>query len=144
MVYRRGELSKAMKDRDWPHQVALPAYRCLGHNYLTMRFFCLGEGLSLGAYRHKDIDTTVFCLPSANMPSSSVIASAVSSWTPPRGRGGRERTRGTPTSSQRSASGTDAVSIAMTDFVAHGAAGREVGRHDRRSHGLPAPGRHRL
>ena len=27
-------------DRDWPHQVALPAYRCIGHNYRTMHFFC--------------------------------------------------------------------------------------------------------
>jgi hypothetical protein len=34
-------------DRQWPHQVAVPAYRCLGHNYLTIRFFCEGEGLSL-------------------------------------------------------------------------------------------------
>jgi len=25
MVYRKGELSKAMIDRQWPHQVALPA-----------------------------------------------------------------------------------------------------------------------
>jgi hypothetical protein len=28
VVYRRGELSKHTIDRDWPHQVALPAYRC--------------------------------------------------------------------------------------------------------------------
>ena len=35
MMYRKGELSATMIDRDWPHQVALPAYRCLGHNYLT-------------------------------------------------------------------------------------------------------------
>ena len=27
MVYRKGELSKGTIDRDWPHQVALPAAR---------------------------------------------------------------------------------------------------------------------
>jgi hypothetical protein len=40
VVYRKGELSKAMMDRQWPHQVAVPSYRCLGHNYRTMHFFC--------------------------------------------------------------------------------------------------------
>jgi hypothetical protein len=65
VVYRKGELSKAMMDRQWPHQVALPAYRCLGHNFLTMHFFCHGEGLSLctrrHSYRDNDVDMTVFC-----------------------------------------------------------------------------------
>ena len=65
MVYRKGELSNAMMDRDWPHQVAVPAYRCLGHNHLTIHFFCQGEGLSLcrrrHSYRHNDVDITVFC-----------------------------------------------------------------------------------
>ena len=36
VVYRRGELSKATIDRDWPHQVALPAYRCTGGNFVTI------------------------------------------------------------------------------------------------------------
>src|SRR5262249_15926630 len=48
MVYRKGELSTM--DRQWPHQVALPAYRCLGHNYRTIHFFC--EGLSLFPRTH--------------------------------------------------------------------------------------------
>src|SRR5215467_12605248 len=65
MVYRKGELSKARMDRQWPHQVALPAYRCLGHNFLTIHFFCQGERLSLctrrHTYRHNDVDMTVFC-----------------------------------------------------------------------------------
>jgi hypothetical protein len=39
VVYRKGELSKAMMDRHWPHELALPAY-------LTMHFHCHGEGLS--------------------------------------------------------------------------------------------------
>jgi hypothetical protein len=54
-----------MTDRDWPHQVALPAYRCLAHNYLTIHFFCEAERLSLctrrQSYRHNDVDMTVFC-----------------------------------------------------------------------------------
>jgi hypothetical protein len=29
-----------MMEREWPHQVALPAYRCHGHNYVTLRLFC--------------------------------------------------------------------------------------------------------
>src|SRR5262245_10707723 len=32
---QKRELSKAVMDRLWQHQVALPAYRCLGHNYLS-------------------------------------------------------------------------------------------------------------
>ena len=44
MVYRKGELSKGTIDREWPHQVALPAVCCLGHNYVTIRLFC--EGLA--------------------------------------------------------------------------------------------------
>jgi hypothetical protein len=41
------------------------AYRCLGHNFLTIHFFCQGERLSLctrrHSYRHNDVDMTVFC-----------------------------------------------------------------------------------
>ena len=63
MVYRKGELSKGTIDRDWPHQVALPAHRCTGHNYVTMRLFC--EGLSLCSrghcFRRDGIDMNVFC-----------------------------------------------------------------------------------
>ena len=40
MVYRKGELSKSRIDRDWPYLVALPAERCTGHNYRTIRLFC--------------------------------------------------------------------------------------------------------
>jgi len=48
-----------------PHQVALPAYRCIGHRYLTIQFFCEAQRLSLCTrrhlYRQNDIDMTVFC-----------------------------------------------------------------------------------
>jgi hypothetical protein len=47
VVYRRGEFSKHTIERDWPHQVAQPAYQCTGGNYVTIHLFCDGEGLSL-------------------------------------------------------------------------------------------------
>jgi hypothetical protein len=65
MVYRKGELSKGTMDRNWPYRIALPAYRCLGHDYLTIRFFCEGEGLSLSPRTHslrRDYeDLVIFC-----------------------------------------------------------------------------------
>ena len=85
MIHRKGKLSKALMDRDWPHQVALPAHRCMGHEYLTIHIFCQAENLSLCRRRHtlrqNDIDMTVFCgaLPSANMPIDSKCASVASS-----------------------------------------------------------------
>jgi hypothetical protein len=50
VVYRKGELSKGTIDRDWPHQVALSAERCLGSNYVT-------RGHS---FRRDDVDMNVF------------------------------------------------------------------------------------
>jgi len=86
VVYRKGELSKAMMDRQWPHQVALPAYRCLGHSYLTIRFFCEGEGLSLrlGRTRCAAVARTrsSFALPTVPTPNNSGGFSAVSSLMP--------------------------------------------------------------
>jgi hypothetical protein len=63
VVYRGGELSKAKIDRDWPHQVAIRAERCGGHNYVTIRLFC--EDLSLcprgHCFRRHGTDMNVFC-----------------------------------------------------------------------------------
>jgi len=63
VVYRKGELNKSTIDRDWPHQVALPEYRCSGRNYVTIHLFC--EGLSLcprGHFFYRDgIGMNVFC-----------------------------------------------------------------------------------
>ena len=63
VVYRKGELSKATIDRDWPHQVALPEYRCSGRNYVTIHLFC--EDLSLcprGHFIYRDgVGMNVFC-----------------------------------------------------------------------------------
>ena len=63
MGYRKGELNKSTIDRQWPHQVALPAYRCRGHEYVTLHLFC--EGLSLCPRGHSfyrdDAEMVVFC-----------------------------------------------------------------------------------
>jgi hypothetical protein len=63
VIDRRGELAKHSIDRDWPHQIALPAYRCTGGNYVAIRRFC--EGLSLcdrGHSFYRDgVDMNVFC-----------------------------------------------------------------------------------
>jgi len=60
MVYRNSEFG--MMDWQWPHQVGLPAMRCHGHNYVTMRLFC--ETLSLSPrthlFRRGDDDITDF------------------------------------------------------------------------------------
>lgn len=62
-----------------PHQVALPACRCLCHNFLTMHVFCNGEELivvvhALPLLCHNDVDMTVFRSPSASTPRNSASA----------------------------------------------------------------------
>jgi hypothetical protein len=37
---RKGELSPAAIDRDWPHQVVLPARACEGGRYAAIHEFC--------------------------------------------------------------------------------------------------------
>jgi hypothetical protein len=54
-----------MVERQWLHQVSLPGYRWIGHNYLTIHFFREAEGLSLCKRRHSchenDAEAAVFC-----------------------------------------------------------------------------------
>jgi hypothetical protein len=63
VIYRKGELGKDAIDREWPHQVALPATRCTGRNYVSIHLFC--EGLSLCprgyCFRRDSVDINVFC-----------------------------------------------------------------------------------
>jgi hypothetical protein len=42
MVYRKGELTARRIDRDWPHQVALPADAVSGRNTTIIQRFCRG------------------------------------------------------------------------------------------------------
>ena len=39
MSRRKGELSKYTIDTRWPHQVALRADQCTGHNYRTIHYY---------------------------------------------------------------------------------------------------------
>jgi hypothetical protein len=63
VIHRKGELSKGTINRDWPHQVALPAERCMGGNYVTIRLF--REALSLcprgHCFRRRNTNMNVFC-----------------------------------------------------------------------------------
>lgn len=51
--YRRR--NSAAIDRDWPHQLVLPTYRCMGQSHRTMRFFCEGEPRSLLRRAHSNV-----------------------------------------------------------------------------------------
>src|SRR5262249_58964293 len=64
---RKGELSPAMVDRDWPHQVAVPAQQCLGRSTTVIYEFC--KNLSLCPRGHsvmwEDRWYQVFCFKDA-------------------------------------------------------------------------------
>ena len=51
---RKGELSKTSIDRDWPHQVTMPADRCTGEQHTAIREFC--RGLSLAPRGHTYVE----------------------------------------------------------------------------------------
>lgn len=63
MVYRKGELNSGRIDREWPHQVALPANYVVGRNYMILHRFC--NGLSVcprhQSYRKDGQDFIVYC-----------------------------------------------------------------------------------
>jgi hypothetical protein len=52
MVRRKGEITSAQIDREWPHQVALPADLVRGSNYVVIHDFCRSESLSLSPRGH--------------------------------------------------------------------------------------------
>jgi hypothetical protein len=63
MTRRRGELSARTIDRDWPHQIVLPADRVMGKNFGIIREFC--RTLSLCPRGHTvqrdNVTYSVFC-----------------------------------------------------------------------------------
>jgi hypothetical protein len=67
MIYRKGELSSAMIDRDWPHQVALLASVSEGSGYKIVHDFC--QDLSLcprgHAVNRDGLRYNVFCFAAA-------------------------------------------------------------------------------
>ena len=64
MVYRKGEMTKATVDREWPHQVALPASQ-VSRDYYVILNFCKDERLSLcgrgHSFRREKVDYVVKC-----------------------------------------------------------------------------------
>src|SRR5262249_16541022 len=121
VLYRR-ELSQPLIDRDWPHQVALPAYRCHGHNYLTMRLFC--EALSLfprtHSLRRDDEDKIVFSFAThahAEKFLKRFSGEIIAAKDPPMWAG--PRTLRTETTLWTIASATAAASIAPTEEPRH-------------------------
>ena len=63
MVYRKGELTSAGIDRDWPHQVALSAEYVCGRQYTILDRFC--RGLSIcprhQGFRRDGREFIVYC-----------------------------------------------------------------------------------
>jgi hypothetical protein len=51
MVYRKGELSRATINREWPHQLALSAEYLRGKNRIIVQRFC--NGLSVCSRNRK-------------------------------------------------------------------------------------------
>jgi hypothetical protein len=73
MSRRKGELSKYMIDLEWPHQVAIRADLCAGHNYRTRHYYIASEKLSLrprGHYFSRDAVTSLV-MASASTSSAS-------------------------------------------------------------------------
>jgi hypothetical protein len=72
MTARKGELTPAGIDREWPHQVALPADRVTRANNAVIHEFC--RGLSLCPRNHTvqrdDVTYIVFCF---GEPSHAVL-----------------------------------------------------------------------
>ena len=59
---RRGELSKGMIDRGWPHQVALPSAVVVARfKEIQASASRLGACLRTHAFRRDDVDHVVYC-----------------------------------------------------------------------------------
>jgi hypothetical protein len=60
---RKGELSRSRVDREWPHQIVLPASEGMGQNYNVIRVFLRGSLCPRGHSIMKDDQWHhVYCL----------------------------------------------------------------------------------
>jgi hypothetical protein len=89
---RKGELSPAMVDRDWPHQVAVPAEQCLGPSTAVIHEFC--KDLSLCPRGHsvmwEDKWYQVFCFKDSAHAARFMVRFGGETFDPrQRGRGRR-------------------------------------------------------
>lgn len=60
---RKGELSPARVDREWPHQITLRANDCTGAQYTAIAEFCAGLSLCPRGHSYVEADVwmRVFC-----------------------------------------------------------------------------------
>jgi hypothetical protein len=67
MSRRKGELTGAVIDREWPHQVVLLADQVLGKNYTVVHDFCRDLSLCTRGHsvRREGIEYHVFCFADA-------------------------------------------------------------------------------
>jgi hypothetical protein len=61
MAYRKGELTKAQINRDWPHQLALPVELATGKNYTILDRFCRGLSVCPADYRRDGVEHIAYC-----------------------------------------------------------------------------------
>jgi hypothetical protein len=87
MSRRKGELSPNRVDREWPHQIMLPANDVLGQNYNAVHAFC--ADLSLCPRGHSIVKDDkwhhVFCFAEKNMLRNSTRTLGASGSTRQRG-----------------------------------------------------------
>ena len=80
MIYRKGELSAAMVDRDWPHQAALPASASAerrlpgGSTCLVRKDLSLCRAVTRSSTKANG--STSIVSPSRSMPRNSCTGSA--------------------------------------------------------------------
>jgi hypothetical protein len=67
MARRRCEMTSAQLDRQWPHQIAVPAARTLLGEYHAALAFCAGMSLAPRGHSvvHNDIHYNVWCFAEA-------------------------------------------------------------------------------
>lgn len=63
MTYRKGEMTSAQLNRDFPHQVALPADRCSGKNHDLILLACANLEVvpRHHSVRHNDSNYIAYC-----------------------------------------------------------------------------------
>jgi hypothetical protein len=92
MGRRKGELSSSQIDRQYPHQITIPADWCRGGEYHLVRYFC--EGLSVASRTHhivmEDQWHLIFCF-AVKTDAEKFHMRFGGEWFDParRGRGGR-------------------------------------------------------
>jgi hypothetical protein len=113
MVRRKGEMTDAQIDREWPHQVALAGELVKGRAYTVIREFCRSENLSLcprgHSFRGEDDWYICFCFAKQEHAMRFQQRFGGELMDPHGGRGGRARRHHAGTSPWKHASVTAAA-----------------------------------